>query len=222
MKKIEDISTENFVMKISSPTESRATRVGLMLHGWTGDETSMWVFANNLPDNWLLIAPRAPYPSQSTDHGGFSWIDKGIDHWPTFRDFIPALNDLHLDLSELELNFPTTNFDRIAIFGFSQGAAAAFVYSILFATQVTKLGMLAGFLPSNSEGFIPDVRQTNLEIFLGHGSMDKIVPVSRAEEANHALVKLGYSPHLCISDVGHRLGSECFKAFSNFLNNDSL
>src|SRR5690349_23543699 len=41
----------------------------LLIHGLTGDENSMWVFARNLSHDYWMIAPRAPYP---TEPSGFS------------------------------------------------------------------------------------------------------------------------------------------------------
>jgi len=45
-------------------------RFMLLIHGFTGDENSMWVFAQGLsPDCWI-IAPRAPHAAEP---GGFTW-----------------------------------------------------------------------------------------------------------------------------------------------------
>ncbi len=45
-------------------------RLMLLIHGLTGDENSMWVFARNLPANYWILAPRAPY---AAEQGGYSW-----------------------------------------------------------------------------------------------------------------------------------------------------
>ncbi len=42
----------------------------LLLHGWTGDENSMWIFARNFPADMWIAAPRALYPAEG---GGYSW-----------------------------------------------------------------------------------------------------------------------------------------------------
>ncbi len=218
MKKTEQIQTTHFTMKVSTPANLASARIGLMLHGWTGDENSMWVFTSHLDDDWLLIAPRAPYPSQGTDRGGFSWVDQRIDHWPLFIDFLPAIEKLHHDLAEVEVKFPEADFSQIAIFGFSQGAAMSFAYSMIRPEKIKKLGLLSGFIPDNSEGFIRRSGVRPIEIFIGHGSSDQIVPVEKANKGITLLREFGYFPKFCITDVGHRLGSDCFKALTDFLN----
>lgn len=175
MKKTETIETQNFIMNISMPKEPKEARVGLMFHGWTGDETSMWVFANQLLDDWLLIAPRAPYPTQGSDFGGYSWINQRIDHWPQYQDFLPGLNMLDLDLDELKNTISEINLNQISVIGFSQGGAAAFVYSMVNFRRVSKLAMLSSFCPDSSEGFIPKERSAIFDVFIGHGTKDEIV-----------------------------------------------
>jgi len=178
----------------------------------------MWVFTSGLDEDWLRIAPRAPYASQGTDLGGYSWVNQRIDHWPLFVDFLPAVEMLHHDLVELSEIFQDVDFSQVAVFGFSQGAAISFAFSMLHPGMVEKLGFLAGFIPDDSEGFIPVREEQSLEIFIGHGSLDKIVPVEKSEEGIALLRSAGFFPKACITDVGHRLGSDCFKPLTEFLN----
>lgn len=218
MKKTETIQTTHFAMKIARPDNLSPMRVGVMFHGWTGDENSMWAFTNQLNEDWLLIAPRALYPSKGPDKDGFSWVDQRIDHWPVFTDFLPAVDLISRDLLELSESFPEAEFAKLTVIGFSQGAAMSLVYSSVHKDKIAKLGLLSGFIPEGSEGYLPKQGNFPFQVFIGHGSKDEIVPVSKATEAEKLFAGKGYSPQICISDVGHRLGSDCFKALTNFLN----
>jgi hypothetical protein len=56
----------------------------LLIHGLTGDENSMWIFARNLSAEYWMIAPRAPHASQMAQ-GGYSWrppAGEAEDHQP--------------------------------------------------------------------------------------------------------------------------------------------
>ena len=209
----------DLVVKIHEPAKE-IKRVGLLIHGFTGDESSMWVFTNQLSDDWLLIAPRAPYPSKDVGLGGYSWVDQSIKSWPVYQDFLPAVSILDNLVEELDGRYPETDFSRISLVGFSQGAAMSFVYTNAHSGRVERLGMLSGFLPDSSEGFISEEAWKKLKVFIGHGEKDDIVPVEMAYTAYQTLVENGVDAemcHLCLTDVGHRLGSACFSAFSKFM-----
>lgn len=212
------ITTEinDAILKIRIPEFDQITKVGLLLHGYTGDESSMWVFSNKLPDDWLLIAPRAPYPTHGSGMDGFSWVDQPISIRPVYQDFLPAVAWLDEILNETRGRyFP--NIDKLNLIGFSQGAAIAFAYTNANPAKVSKLSMLSGFLPDASEGFINSRLEENTKVFIGHGENDDIVPLERAQTAYQILSSKGISTQLCLSDVGHKLGSACFDAFESFM-----
>ena len=43
----------------------------VMLHGWGGDEASMWLFKQVIPPGVAAITPRAPL---HLDDGGYAWF----------------------------------------------------------------------------------------------------------------------------------------------------
>jgi predicted esterase len=43
-----------------------------LLHGWTGDETKMWVFTRHLQKSFIIVALRGLFP---TPQGGFGWYE---------------------------------------------------------------------------------------------------------------------------------------------------
>ena len=61
---------DGWVLRQRTPEGPGPHPLMLLLHGWTGDENAMWIFANRLPKNVLLVAPRGIYP---TALGGYSW-----------------------------------------------------------------------------------------------------------------------------------------------------
>ena len=66
---------EEFTVRERIPSGPGPHRVIVMLHGWTGDVNSMWVFTNRLPMNAWIIAPQAPFAST---RGGYSWRDEQL------------------------------------------------------------------------------------------------------------------------------------------------
>ncbi len=185
-----------------------------LIHGWTGDENSMWVFAPRLPKNALLIAPRAPFVSKHPQLAGYSWVpERGQDFssLPDFELAVDAFDDL---VKKLAVRYPA-NFDNFGMVGFSQGAAFSVAYSLAHRVHVNKLAMLAGFLPEESETVMSDTL-AGLPVFIAHGTKDETVPVARARQARDQLAAGGAQVRYCESAIGHKLGASCFTELAKF------
>lgn len=192
------------------PPAQPSKRLLLLLHGWTGDENSMWVFARNFPRSAWMLAPRAPYAAPSS---GYSWRE----HFETAH----SLDDLRASAGNL-VDFvqgwgvanqvDTTDFDVV---GFSQGAAMAGMLTLLYPGRIRKLAMLAGFLPQGADtlafGSLPT------QVFIAHGTQDLMVSVERARDARRLFEQVGAQVDYCEADVAHKVSAECLKALVEYL-----
>lgn len=183
----------------------------LLLHGWLGDETVTWVFANRLPQNHLLVAPRGIY---EIEPGRFGWVPR-IGELPTLARFQPAVESL-LGLLEKV----TAELDHapgpIHLVGFSQGAALAYAFALAHPARVAALAGLAGFLPRETEALLPAQPLAGTRVFLAHGTEDETIPIEMARADASTLQKLGASVTTCEDQVGHKLGANCFRGFETF------
>lgn len=217
MNRPKEIMVGSAITKIREPQIITGARVCLLLHGWTGDESSMWVFGNKISEDWLVISPRAPFQSVGAALGGYSWADQTIRQWPTYQNFFPSINFLDTLMSDLADLYPGANFTEINLIGFSQGAAMTFVYAGVKTSSIQKIALLSGFLPEGYEGYVKSNQFNHMDIFIGHGALDEIVPVSKAIESRNRFNGQCKNLVYCVSDVGHRLGSECFNALQRFM-----
>jgi phospholipase/carboxylesterase len=184
-----------------------------MLHGWTGDENSMWVFASRLPKGALLIAPRGLY---STMGPGYSWHPEISKPWPWLNDFMPAVEAIFDTISSK--NIPDGDFSELHIFGFSQGAALAYSMAITHPERVASLVGLSGFLPDGVSTWLSNDRLKGLPVFIAHGTADELVPIERARISIDLLEKAGASVTYCEDAVGHKLSTKCFRGLEAFYN----
>lgn len=184
----------------------------LLLHGWTGDENAMWVFASRLPKDALLVAPRGLY---NTPMGGYGWHSHTVGTWPWVDDFLPAIESL-LELMNVE-NFPGGDFTRLSIVGFSQGAALSFAYFMLYPYMVNSVAGLSGFLPHGAEALARNKPLQDKNIFIAHGNQDKLVSVDKARQAVEILKSAGAKVTYCEDDVGHKLSANCFSGLESFI-----
>ncbi len=185
----------------------------LMIHGYTGDENSMWVFSRAVQFPIHILAPRALYPA---NEGGFTWVkDKTTYQSSLIEDFIPSAQTLMNSLKHWIAEY-TPDVTELYIIGFSQGAAMAYVLGLLFPDQFTKIACLSGYFPEPAEQFIRTHPSTSAKFFVAHGKNDPIVPVQTGQNAA-ALLKKSLIPVIYAEDdSGHKLGPENFQALKRF------
>ena len=183
----------------------------LLLHGWTGDESVMWVFTRRLSDRYLMIAPRGIFQTSSV---GYGWQPDINQKWPEVADFRNA-SDAIIELLNPK-NFPTVDFSNISGIGFSQGAALLFTLALLYPKGIKAMAGLAGFLPEDSDHLVNEKPLLNKRIFIAHGRLDDRVPVEKAREAVKILTQAGAQVSYCEEDVGHKLSASCFRSMEYF------
>jgi phospholipase/carboxylesterase len=186
-------------------------RIVLLLHGWTGDETSMWVFTRALSNQWIL-APRGPVPATPQ---GFGWVPHQTQQPSAhFQDFALAAQALlrQLDGWCHSLNVPNLPLDVV---GFSQGAALALSLVLSAPQRFQRLACIAGFLPLQA----PIVPLHGLNCLIAHGSQDTIIPLEQAKLTYQHLYSCQAQVQICQADVGHKMSAACFQRLEVFLNN---
>lgn len=208
---IKTIEMEDWIVRVRTPQGAGAHPVVLLLHGWTGDEESMWIFASRLPEEALLIAPRGLYNSSM---GGYSWQPQHVNGWPRIGDFEPAIDKLQELLTPQ--NFPSGDFSYFRIVGFSQGAALTYAFALMQPEKVRAFAGLSGFLPEQAGPYIKKQPLKGKKVFVAHGTQDDMVAVERAREAVEKLEEAGAQVNYCEDDVGHKLSLTCFKGLESF------
>jgi phospholipase/carboxylesterase len=206
------VSLNGWVMRIHHPAGNGPFPVLLLLHGWTGDENSMWVFVPRMPENSLIIAPRGCYPTKA---GGYSWHPEINKPWPWIHDFQPAVDQLMQEISSS--NFPLGDFSALHMVGFSQGAALVYSMAILQPERIATIAGLSGFLPDGASSWLEPERLHGLPVFIAHGSEDELVPVELARKGVEVLESAGADVTYCEDSVGHKLSAKCFRGLEAFL-----
>ena len=200
-----------FRLKRGQPNAERAM---ILLHGWMGDENSMWILARNIPANFAILAPRAPL---SAPQGGYSWRDvkPGSPGLPSIMELKPAIvsfMEFLCDWSSKE----GQKFDGLDLMGFSQGAAVAYSIALLYPERVRSLAALSGFLPEGATDMLSQNKFNGKPIFVYHGRRDEMIPVERAHQAVATLKSANANVTYCESDAGHKASKECLKEMEKF------
>jgi phospholipase/carboxylesterase len=186
----------------------------LLLHGYTGDENSMWVFARDLPPQYWMVAPRAPH---FTDPSGFSWRPIHADTFgrPSLDQLRPSAEALIqlVDTYAASAGIDASVFD---VMGFSQGAAMSNLLAFLYPQRIRKTGILAGFVPSGLEELVSKRPLDGKPFFVTHGTKDEMVTIDRARASIALLEQAGAKVTYCEDEVGHKVSVTCLRALREF------
>lgn len=212
--KTELIEFNGWTMRVRT-SQVEDPRLLLMIHGWTGDENSMWVFTRKFSSDHWMIAPRAPHAAQPQ---GFSWrpLQATTFGRPSLDMLLPSAEGLIrlVDEYAASVKVDAAQFDVI---GFSQGAAMTNVLGLLYPERVRKMGVLAGFVPSGLDDYIARRALAGKHIFVAHGTQDEMVPIDRARASIQLLEEAGATITYCEAEVGHKVSADCLRALEEYL-----
>jgi phospholipase/carboxylesterase len=207
------ISFKNWTLRIrESANPSR--RLLLMIHGFTGDENSMWVFGRDMPEQYWIVAPRALYAGHPD---GYSWRPPqyenlnqlSLDQLRVSAEALIHLVDDYSASAELDAG----NFD---VMGFSQGGAMSSVLAFLYPQRIRKAGILAGFVPSGLESLVLRRPLEGKPFFVAHGTKDETVPIDLAHASVAILEQAGAQVTYCEDEVGHKVSIPCLRGLKKF------
>ncbi|HTX93099.1 MAG TPA: alpha/beta fold hydrolase [Anaerolineales bacterium] len=196
------------------PARKKPGRLLVLIHGWTGDENSMWVLAHNLSADFAVLAPRAPYIESK---GGYTWREIQPGSWglAPITEMRPAVEKL---LAFLDDWAPTVGLgtSQLDLMGFSQGTVVAYTLAILYPQRVHKLAGLSGFLPEGAERALAARQLAGKSFFVAHGRQDDMVPVESARRSVNILEASGVKVEYCESDGGHKVSRDCLQGMEKY------
>lgn len=192
----------------------RPKRLLLLLHGWTGNEDSMWVFARKLSNDYEMLAPRAPHPTETS---GYSWRTQKTetDGWSKI-DKYRASADALIELMDAYAAFHGIDAGEFDALGFSQGGAMTNVLSLFYPQRIRKAGILSGFIPLSAEEIAAEKPLVGKKFFAAHGTQDELVPIEMARHAVSLLEQAGAQIIYCEDEVGHKLSAKCSSAMQAY------
>ncbi len=209
------VSLNDWTLRVHESSEP-APRLLLLIHGLTGDENSMWVFARNLPASYWIVAPRAPYAAQM-EQGGYSWQPPpfGNTDQPSLDQLRSAAEGLIrlVDEYSASAGLEAGTFD---VMGFSQGGAMASLLAFLYPQRIRRVAILAGFVPNGLKELAPQHPLQGKSFFVVHGTKDQMVPVERARASVQILEQAGASVSYCEDEVGHKVSVTCLHGLRKF------
>lgn len=179
----------------------------VMLHGRSGNEDVMWIFANALPADWLVVSPRGIKPDPA---GGYAWHPRQPDQWPSLAQFDQAVEAVVQFVQALP-GLYGADPARLYLMGFSQGAATAYATAMRHPGLVKGIAGLVGFVPVECDAAVETRLLKDLPILMVVGKSDPLIPLSRTESCAQTLREAGADLTYQAYDSGHRLNAQAMR-----------
>jgi phospholipase/carboxylesterase len=190
----------------------------LLLHGYGSNDSDLFSFASELPEEYYVISARAPYDLQ---YGSYAWYAINFDaDQNKFSDHDQAIlsRDLVVKfIEELKVKFPIDS-SNITLIGFSQGSILSYSIALSYPNIVQRVGALSGYLylDINSENY-QNNDFSNLKVFASHGTVDQVIPVEWARKTDPILKSLGINSTYKEYPIGHGVSPQNFFDLKDWL-----
>lgn len=191
----------------------------ILLHGYGSNEQDLFSFADELPDELLIISVRAPL---SMGFGSYAWYTIHFDSNDAskFSD-IPeaksALNKISVFIDEIIEEYQV-NTSNVFLFGFSQGTILSTAFALNNPDKIQHVIALSGYV--NQELLNKNIGISNfyeLDFFVSHGSDDQVIPVDWARKTSGFLNNLGIKNSYQEYPVGHGVAPQNFYDVNNWI-----
>ena len=184
----------------------------IMLHGYGSNEEDLFSFAQELPDELLIISARAPL---SLGFGSYAWYTIHFDASSSdkFSDIPEAKAALKLidDFINEIVSAYQVNKQNIFLLGFSQGTILSTAYALNHPHKIQHVAALSGYV--NEELIQKPLEKENfkdLDFFVSHGAVDQVIPVEWARKTAPFLEKLKIQYSYQEYPVGHGVAPQNF------------
>ena len=190
----------------------------ILLHGYGSNEQDLFSFAEELPDELLIISARAPL---SLMPGSYAWYSLYFDNVDGKFSDIPqaksARDTIAQFIDEIKQEFKV-NSNNTFLLGFSQGTILSYAVALNYPEKVQHVVALSGYI---NDELLPDslnmADYKNLDFFISHGSVDQVLPVDWGRKAKPFLDNLAINNVYYEYPVGHGVAPQNFYEFKNWI-----
>ena len=212
-----NLSLDYLIREPKTNTKNPALLV--MLHGYGSNQKDLFSFANELPDELLIISVKAPLSLgfesyswytihfNSTDSSKFSDIPEAKD----------ALQKINTFIDEIVHTYKV-NTTNVFILGFSQGTILSTAFALNNPNKVNHIIALSGYV--NEDLLESDFHKndfSNLDFFVSHGSVDQVIPVDWAKKTSLFLNQLNIQNTYQEYAVGHGVAPQNFHDLNTWI-----
>jgi len=204
---------------VQLPTEKSAhPPVLILLHGYGSDERDLFELRTFLPNNYLIIAARAPYELSG---GGYQWYEmtniNGV-HDGKQAELANSRKLIKEFIAQVIAKY-SADPKRVYLSGFSQGAIMSYQVGLTNPSLLRGIGVLSGTIYPSLK---PMVKKSDalrkLKVFVAHGSKDERISYADGKAACNYVKTQGMNPEFhTYAKIGHSITIDVIEDFAKWL-----
>ena len=118
----------------------------ILLHGYGSNEQDLFSFAEELPEELLIVSAQAPY---EMGFGGYAWYAINFDDvngkFSDLKQARTSIQKIANFIDEIKTKY-NTNPNKTFLLGFSQGAILSYSLSFIYPNKVNYVIALSGYI----------------------------------------------------------------------------
>ncbi|WP_239786224.1 alpha/beta hydrolase [Tenacibaculum finnmarkense] len=191
----------------------------ILLHGYGSNEDDLFSFAQELPDDLLIVSAQAPYQMGG---GAFAWYAINFDavkgKFSDLEQAATSVTKIAGFIDEIKEKY-NTNPDKTFVLGFSQGAILSYVLSLNYPNKVQHVIALSGYIDENLIKNQQENTKITTDYYISHGTVDQVIPVDWARKAPVFLEENNLKNDYSEYNVGHGVAPQNFYSFKTWIEN---
>lgn len=191
--------------------------VAVLLHGRGATERDLPGLAPGLPDDLVIVAPRAPFEGHPWGYGmGWAWYRYVAEDRVVPETLERSLEEVGRLLDGLpgELGFEP---GLLGLGGFSQGGTVSLTWALGHPGRLGFVLNFSGFLVETPGVEVTPESVGDTPIFWGHGLNDPAIPHALARKGRERLKDAGADLTTRDYDMGHGIAPEELRDVSRWL-----
>ena len=204
------------IQKLKSPAV-------FFLHGFGSNMHDLFALGTYFPGDWTCISLEA---TVSIGFGGWAWAELDFNNMlelpkpeQIYKHRTKIIQSIKISIQKLKLDS-----SQIYLVGFSQGASMSLFCGLTQPEMFHGIASLCGYIELND--FSKEINKdkvSELNLFIGNGTEDNVVPISLGRITKTNLERVGVQPIYQEYPAGHNISNDClqdmlkwFKELSSF------
>ena len=187
----------------------------ILLHGVGSNENDLFSFANQLPNDFLVISPRGQF---TLGAGRYAWYNVDFSTGKPIFNAEQEASSREVIMKFIKQVKQKYDVDKIYLGGFSQGAIMSFSVGLTNPKEVQGIISLSGRLLVEVRPLITKNEDLQkLKVFIAHGIQDNTLPVHYARDAKLYLENLDVQLSYHEYEMGHQINETVIQDINMWL-----